>query len=194
MMPRIATLFSALFLDAFALLAVDEIPGWTDLSNLARASVVGFLLVMLAVVVICLLRAISILLRTMREQQTASQKAIATQQAQFIAEVQAARKDSGEAIISVRKIDDARYESLQIDLREASKAVSALAVAVAQSQEQKKIDRRTDHADHIAERHEDQAQIKADRHEDQAQVLADRREDQSGTGSTIGAKQPPRAP
>lgn len=186
MQQRIAALTLAFFADVYGLLVVDEIPGWTDMSNLAKVSVIGFLLVTILIVVVFLLRAIRSQqkehLTAMANQQRDHLTAMAAQQAAFILEVQVSRKDYGDVIEKVRTADNERYAMTHVDMQAACRAmdrvtdrIGVLAVQCAQSQtltrSQLSFNRREDLAQDQANRREDLA-IAADHNREAAHVKA----------------------
>lgn len=126
-MIRITILSGLLTAATTGLLAADDIPGWTELSNLAKASVVGFLCLLLGAVVL-------LLLKTLRDQQKLHIQSLQVQHSEFIAEVQSARRDYGEVVKTVCNTNDARYATLHVDLQDAIKAVSGLSIQCAQAQ------------------------------------------------------------
>ena len=150
-MPKIVILCSLMTANLAGLLAADDIPGWTELPGLAKASIIGFLCLLLGIVILLLLKAL-------RDQQKLHIESLRAQHGEFIEEVQSARRDYGEVVRQVRATDDARYETLHVDLQDAIKAVSGLSIQCALAQAQSA-------AVHKAEREEDQAQHKAERTE-----------------------------
>lgn len=115
------TLASTLVVSTASLLVADEIPGWTDLSALAKVSVISFLCLLIGVVVIQLLR-------TLREQQKEFAQAAAEQRQMFMDEVSAARDDYGTVVDKIQERSDKRVEILHQDMSSVVHAIGNLAL------------------------------------------------------------------
>ena len=96
-MPRIILLCTTLGASLTGLLTADEIPGWTDLSSVAKGSIIAFLCALVGCTLL-------LLLLTNRNQQKDYLASSAQQQKDYIAEVQASRHDYGAVIKEIRQV------------------------------------------------------------------------------------------
>jgi hypothetical protein len=83
-------------LSSFGLLAVDELPGWTDISATAKVSIIATLLVLISVVIVSLFLLIS---KERRDNTTATNQ----QRKDFVEELKNARKHHEQVIERVCK-------------------------------------------------------------------------------------------
>ena len=114
-MPRIIFLCTTLGASLTGLLTADEIPGWTDLTNVAKVSIIGFL---------CALIGLTLLMLLMANR---------NQQKDFIAEVQNSRTAYGQVIKDIRGVITDHLEAN-------TQAIAGLAVQCAKSQTQNHAD------------------------------------------------------
>ena len=147
-MPKIIFLCTTLGASLTGLLTADEIPGWTDLSNVAKGSIIAFMCALVGVTLL-------LLLLTNRSQQKDYLAASAQQQKDYIAEVQASRHDYGAVIKDIRQVITDHLESQ-------SKTISGLAIQCAKNQTQSHVDSERRHTDEV-QAHDDHLQS----HEDQ---------------------------
>jgi hypothetical protein len=141
--PKILALCMTLGASMTGLLTADEIPGWTDLTNVAKVSIIGFLCALVGLTLLMLL----MLLRN--------------QQKDFIAEVQASRHDYGVVIKDIRQVITNHLESQ-------SQTISGLAIQCAKNQTQSHVDSERRHTDAV-QAHDDLT----DKHTDAVQAHDD---------------------